>query len=1645
MTQDDISSSPEEKLQFLEAEICRASGANDLKKVVDLRVQTKAYTLLCYGNRHPAVVSSLVKLAESYLAVDLPSYALLHLEKARDLNISLQEEYEGCEANHPGVLCLLAKAYYANGSLDRAVSCSKRAVDFAEAVFGPHSPQTWPPLAVLSAAALEARALDVAWDATLRLLEVEGDVGVGLDAFSTGLRAAYLERDQGDYDGFFRWLQKSYALANREYGPSKKRAGVSLHLGVACAEAGDDRLAKRYLNEFLGTFGDALYCRVIVTTVRNWLESSSPKALEVLGMAARLTVAKNSTPVVLTVKLSNGNSAEIPADSPAHDNSAISTEDNIRAAKDDAVAAPTGPAAGTVKSSTVKTGNVKSSSEMDDLLRGIANKGRHGKTKVSSKPGRSTTRSGNGKPLKPKTKLRARKTARQPTTAEAAALSQLLDDVGRDVAARAASSPSQSSPSGSPAVRHAWGDVSLTHSPSSARTLLPSPSRSPPGYPRSPTHRHGPGTSQSLRDSDHMSTTTSNVDEDHMLATSDIDADDITSIPEAGQHDSPPPATMDDLRTLCKERTCVDGDSASDSADSFELDWRPALQKAAENAKEAKRRKERALTAIRPQTQIVVVGANSEESHSPGRNIPQSPSATSHSPHHALRSPKSSSHRGNARSSDEWQKRAEEREALRRRKEKEDEAEENRLIQLYQDREAAVADDRWEEVKEAKKRMADDLRDIQSHVAWHEAHKDDALPEPWWVREKREKDERARKIKEAQDRMEREAREKADREAREAFEREEERKRKLEVAIKEREEAKKAAEKMFLEEQKRREKEEFERRALEEKKKQEKRERERAEIERRLNQRKEKAKVQEKEVLGRQQSVESAQSAVVEGKRSEEKTKDDAAVLAAEENAKREKEKQALLEREERERERERLEREENDRRKREKEEKEKRDRVEKERLARERKQKEKREREEKERLARQKADEEKKEREERERLAREKEEKEKEERAEKVRLQKEKEEKEKAHRDRMRAEIEERERREREEAASREAERIEKEKREREEKEEQLRKEKEKKEREKKEREEKEKIEREKKEREDRELLDKERRDRERRELEEKEKSRIEREEKEKREREEKERLARLAREREEREARERDELERMRLQEEEEKRERIRKQEEKDKEKPRPESDAETSVDETSSQGENGLGRMRNEPAVFERAGEGESEETKKKKESDETEGRKETEKGNRERSERYQQEAQKPPPSIISRRISEQPGAVTITPNVLRNLIDKRTELIRRIQLAVQQGASSKTGKGGLRKESGTPDGLRELEFYDLHDEVGKGAFGKVQAATHILTGVQVAIKVFDKDVVRKYERARNQGKLTALDHYSPLLKEVEVLKRLSHPNIVSLFQMIETAKRFYVVLELAGGGSLDAYLKKVANPLGENESKGIFGQLVSAVEHMHSRRFCHRDIKPDNCLLAFPHDHGTKGVSGKGYPFVKLIDFGLGENLGKKLDLMCGTPAYVPPEIINHQKYFGSKVDVWSLGVLLYILLTGRYPFDGKDKDEMYENICAAKYKPLEDHFSPDVKDLVSQIFQVNPKDRVSLSNVRKHPWLADFPFSSPQSSDDLPKPLPLDDDVFDEVVSAGYPRDLVRSLIRAPAPNFTHSAVVMYRVLLTHKQQMAQYE
>ncbi|XP_041850461.1 serine/threonine-protein kinase SIK3 homolog isoform X2 [Melanotaenia boesemani] len=252
------------------------------------------------------------------------------------------------------------------------------------------------------------------------------------------------------------------------------------------------------------------------------------------------------------------------------------------------------------------------------------------------------------------------------------------------------------------------------------------------------------------------------------------------------------------------------------------------------------------------------------------------------------------------------------------------------------------------------------------------------------------------------------------------------------------------------------------------------------------------------------------------------------------------------------------------------------------------------------------------------------------------------------------------------------------------------------------------------------------------------------------------------------------------------------------------------------------------------------------------------------------------------------------------------------------------------------------------YEIERTIGKGNFAVVKLATHTITKAKVAIKIVDK---------------TQLDdeNLKKIFREVQIMKLLKHPHIIRLYQVMETERMIYLVTEYASGGEIFDHLVAHGR-MAEKDARKKFKQIVAAVHFCHCRNIVHRDLKAENLLL----DHNLN---------IKIADFGFSNifSRGQLLKTWCGSPPYAAPELFEGKEYDGPKVDIWSLGVVLYVLVCGALPFDGSTLQNLRARVLSGKFR-IPFFMSTDCEYLIRHMLVLEPSRRLTMEQICKNKWM-----------------------------------------------------------------------
>jgi len=255
---------------------------------------------------------------------------------------------------------------------------------------------------------------------------------------------------------------------------------------------------------------------------------------------------------------------------------------------------------------------------------------------------------------------------------------------------------------------------------------------------------------------------------------------------------------------------------------------------------------------------------------------------------------------------------------------------------------------------------------------------------------------------------------------------------------------------------------------------------------------------------------------------------------------------------------------------------------------------------------------------------------------------------------------------------------------------------------------------------------------------------------------------------------------------------------------------------------------------------------------------------------------------------------------------------------------------------------------IDHYLLDKTLGSGGFGKVKLAIHEFTGSQVAIKIINKKLIKSQKIS------------SKIQREIRLMKYFNHPNMIKLYQVLDTEQNIFVVMEYVPGGELYDMVN-AAQGFTEDVSRKYFRQIIDGVEYCHQNLVAHRDLKLENILV---NENGL----------VKIVDFGLSNFMrdGHFLKTSCGSLHYAAPEVVLGKAYTGAEVDIWSCGIILYAMLTGTLPFEDDDNTVLVNKITTAKFN-APTNISLEARDLLSKILKVHPLERISIAEIKRHPW------------------------------------------------------------------------
>ncbi|XP_011496992.1 PREDICTED: serine/threonine-protein kinase SIK2-like [Ceratosolen solmsi marchali] len=317
-----------------------------------------------------------------------------------------------------------------------------------------------------------------------------------------------------------------------------------------------------------------------------------------------------------------------------------------------------------------------------------------------------------------------------------------------------------------------------------------------------------------------------------------------------------------------------------------------------------------------------------------------------------------------------------------------------------------------------------------------------------------------------------------------------------------------------------------------------------------------------------------------------------------------------------------------------------------------------------------------------------------------------------------------------------------------------------------------------------------------------------------------------------------------------------------------------------------------------------------------------------------------------------------------------------------------------------------------FYDIESTIGKGNFAVVKLARHRITKTEVAIKIIDK----------SQLDSTNLEK---VYREVEIMKQLEHPHIIKLYQVMETKNMLYMVCEYASRGEIFDYIARYGR-MSEPRARSTFAQILSAVEYCHITGITHRDLKAENLLL-------------DAQMCVKIADFGFSNRFtpGERLSTWCGSPPYAAPEVFRGKHYAGPEIDVWSLGVVLYVLVCGALPFDGSTLQSLRDRVLSGRFR-IPYFMTTDCENIIRKMLVLEPSKRYTISQIKKHRWMAgitdSFRIVVPTISPSLQEP---NEQILKLMHSLGIDIGRIRESLRNNS--YDHHAAIYFLLLERLKQ------
>ncbi|KAK8845465.1 hypothetical protein IAR55_006178 [Kwoniella newhampshirensis] len=319
--------------------------------------------------------------------------------------------------------------------------------------------------------------------------------------------------------------------------------------------------------------------------------------------------------------------------------------------------------------------------------------------------------------------------------------------------------------------------------------------------------------------------------------------------------------------------------------------------------------------------------------------------------------------------------------------------------------------------------------------------------------------------------------------------------------------------------------------------------------------------------------------------------------------------------------------------------------------------------------------------------------------------------------------------------------------------------------------------------------------------------------------------------------------------------------------------------------------------------------------------------------------------------------------------------------------QGHAQSATVSRKRTNGSSSKDDAKMIGQWRIGRTIGKGSSGRVKIAKHAITGKYAAIKIVPKGLILTSRMSMSEAGARADKVLLGIEREIVIMKLIDHPNVLNLYDVWETSSELYLIMEYVPGGELFDYLVKRGR-LPVSEALHYFQQIIHAVDYCHRFNICHRDLKPENLLLDKDKN-------------IKVADFGMAawEAGERMLETSCGSPHYASPEIVAGKAYHGSSSDIWSCGIILFALLTGRLPFDDDNIRSLLQKVKVGVFE-MPDEIKNPARDLLSRMLEKDPEKRITMPEILTHPFFVSRPprpipgraLVSPPSLDEVERPV-----------------------------------------------------